>query len=84
MKQDDTPLRSMPLLCGVDLAADGTQSESYISFPLGYLLEHVNDWDSFCADIGLNPWVLNEGLALSSDTHPVSVAMLKKHGVLAT
>ena len=50
--------------------------------PLGYLLEHVSDWDDFCDEVGLNPWLLNEGRALSTDTHPVRMSVLRKHGIL--
>lgn len=58
------------------------ESEPSVELPLGYLLWHVDDWTAFCSDIDLNPWVLKEGIASDDDTHPVSVAMLKKHGVL--
>ena len=56
--------------------------EQEISVPLGYLLNHVNDWAVFCMDIGLNPWLLNEGLAMSEDTHDVKIWILRKHGIL--
>lgn len=51
-------------------------------FPLGYLFDNVPDWDEFCADVGLNPWLFNEGLALKTDTHGVKISVLRKHGIL--
>lgn len=53
-----------------------------IELPIGYLLNNVRDWDAFCAETGLNPWVLKEGLAVSEDNYSVSIEVLKKHGIL--
>lgn len=53
-----------------------------IDLPLGWMLEQCRDWDALCADIGLNPWLLNEGLASGEDTHPITIEMAKKHGLL--
>jgi hypothetical protein len=55
--------------------------EIEVELPLGYLLDKCNDWDDFCEDTGLNPWLLNEGIADSVDTHPVKIGLLRKHGV---
>jgi hypothetical protein len=53
-----------------------------VELPLGYLLDNCNDWDDFCNDTGLNPWLMNEGIAVSTDTHPVEIGILRKHGIL--
>lgn len=52
-----------------------------IELPLGYMLDRCSDFDALCAELGLNPWLLNEGLANSADTHPITVAQCKRHGV---
>ena len=50
--------------------------------PLGYILSACDDWFALCEDCGLNPWLLNEGIAASTDTHPIKISILRKHGVL--
>lgn len=52
------------------------------SFTFGYLLKNVSDWDKFCDEMGLNPYLLREGLADSEDTCEVPISVLKKYGVL--
>lgn len=52
------------------------------SLPLGYLLDKCSDWDKFCEETGLNPWLLNEGIADSEDTHHVKIGILRKYGIL--
>jgi hypothetical protein len=61
---------------------DDRYDEIEAKLPLGYLFGKCNDWDDFCKDTGLNPWLLNEGIADSRETHPVKIATLRKHGIL--
>lgn len=56
--------------------------EIEVALPLGYLLDQCSDWDKFCVETGLNPWVLNEGIASSEDTHYVKIGILRKYGIL--
>lgn len=56
--------------------------EIEVRLPLGYLLDKCDDWDDFCEDTGLNPWLLNEGIADPTDMHPVEIGLLRKHGIL--
>ena len=53
-----------------------------IELPLGWMLEQCNDWDNLCAELGLNPWLLNEGIADGEDKHPITISQAKKHGLL--
>lgn len=56
--------------------------EIKVALPLGYLLYNCPDWDEFCRDVGLNPWLMAEGLASATDTHPVEIRLLRKYGIL--
>lgn len=58
------------------------EEEVTIDMPLGYLLSSVSNWEEFCDEVGLEPYLLNEGRASENDTWPVSVAVLEKYGVL--
>lgn len=58
------------------------EKKEFISFTFRYLADHVSDWDEFCAETGLNPWCLSEGLAGSDDTYAAEVGVLKKYGIL--
>lgn len=53
-----------------------------ISLPLGWMKQMCNDWDKLCDDLGLNPWLLNEGLALGEDKHPITISQATRHGLL--
>ena len=53
-----------------------------IEMPIGYISDRVSDWDAFCADTGLNPWCMNEGLVESDTRVPFEIMVLKKHGIL--
>ena len=53
-----------------------------ISLPLGWMLHQCYDWDKLCDELGLNPWLLNEGRALGEDKHPITIAQAQKHGLL--
>jgi len=53
-----------------------------ITLPLHYIFDHCNDWEAFCDEIGLNPWIFNEGLAEKTDTKTIKYEILVKHGVL--
>ncbi len=53
-----------------------------IELPLGFMLEQCNDWDDLCDELGLNPWLLNEGIADSNETHPITINQAKRHGLL--
>jgi len=55
--------------------------EQIIELPIGWMLDQCNDWDALCDDLGLNPWLLNEGLAMAEDTHPITIGQAKKHGL---
>lgn len=56
--------------------------DAMIELPLGWMLEQCNDWDNLCDDIGINPWLLNEGIAEGKDMYPLTIAQAKKHGLL--
>lgn len=60
----------------------GSDDEDRATFTFGYLLRTANDWDSLCNDIGIDPWCINEGRAMSSDTCSAPVSVWKKHGIL--
>lgn len=47
---------------------------------LGEILHHA-DWDKFCALKDLNPWILNEGIANSSDKVTLSLEECAKIGL---
>jgi len=56
--------------------------DQVVELPFGYIMEHVDSWDAFCDESGLDPYVLREGKALRSDLYPVSIGTLRKHGVI--
>jgi len=39
-------------------------------------------WDELCDELGLNPWLLNEGLADGEDTIMIEEEVAKKYGVI--
>jgi LPS sulfotransferase NodH len=53
-----------------------------IEMPIGYISDRVSDWNAFCADTGLNPWCMNEGLVSNNTKIPFEIMLLKKHGLL--
>lgn len=46
------------------------------------MLDKSNNWDDFCTDVGLNPWLLNEGLAEGSEEYTLDLEIAKKHGLV--
>ena len=61
---------------------DKEWSDQKIEIPLGMAFDRCNDWDSFCDDVGLNPWIFNEGLASKDDTESFPLSLLKKYEIL--
>jgi len=61
---------------------ENKEDEPTINFTFRYIMDHCNNWDDFCSDAGLNPWLLNEGLAMSSDTYEVPLSLAKLHGII--
>jgi len=57
--------------------------EQYVTFEFGYISDNVCCWDDFCNEVGLNPWLLNEGRAGSSDEYRMTVTVAKKYGLIA-
>lgn len=57
-------------------------NQQTIELPLGWMLEQCKDWDNLCVELGLNPWLLNEGRAQGKDTHTITIEQAKKHGLL--
>lgn len=55
-----------------------------IHLPLGWMLEQCCDWYALCDDVGLNPWLMSEGIADGDDTHQITIAQAKKHGLLCS
>lgn len=59
-----------------------TEDEPTIDYPFSVMLEFSNNWDDLCDELGLNPYLLNEGIADESDKHPVPLSIAKKYGLL--
>ena len=53
-----------------------------IELPLGWMLEQARDWDALCDDLGICSYVMADGRAMGEDTHPITIGMAKKHGLL--
>ncbi len=50
--------------------------------PYSYIRDHCYDWDAFCADVGLNPRILDEGLATGNELYIAKITVFQKHNVL--
>lgn len=48
---------------------------------LGELNDHLA-WDEFCAEAGLSPWCMNEGLADSSEEIELTEDQARRFGLL--
>lgn len=70
----------------IDEVSSGERLSSYedqsIELPLGYMMEQCDDWDAMCEEIGINPWILSEGIANHEDRHPVTIGQAKRHGII--
>ena len=65
------------------------KGETLIELSLSYIFEQCDDWNKFCEEMGLNPWIFNEGLATETDSangYPDSLTITldqaRKHGIL--
>ena len=58
------------------------KDEPTINLTFRYILDHCNNWDDFCSDVGLNPWIVVEGLASDSDTYSILLSLAKRHGII--
>ena len=70
------------LMQPVDTKDESDNEEQKATFTIGYLKNSVQDWEGFCHETGLDPWVLAEGKATEHDPYPVAVSILKKYGIL--
>jgi|TARA_Y100000310_G_scaffold123587_1_gene122338 hypothetical protein len=48
----------------------------------GEMLDNCYDWDDLCDELGLNPWLINEGLASSDDEYELDYDVAVKHGIV--
>jgi len=51
-----------------------------ITVSFGEILDH-GLWDDFCELKGLNPWILNEGMASDTETVTLTLEEAKKIGL---
>ena len=55
--------------------------ETIIELPLGFLADGCDDWNALCNELGLNPWIFNEGLATRDDLQSITLGQCRKHCV---
>lgn len=53
-----------------------------INLSFNFIMNRTDNWYEFCQEVGLNPWILNEGLASGEDVYTAKVSVFKKHGIL--
>lgn len=52
-----------------------------IQLPLKWMMDNCYNWDELCNELGLNPWMFNEGLAGDDDTHEITIEQARRHGL---
>jgi hypothetical protein len=55
-----------------------------ISITIREMNNKANDFDSLCAEIGLNPWCMNEGLATGDEVYELDEDVANKYGLSHT
>lgn len=60
------------------------RSEVKIVVTFGEILDsnYINAWDHFCDHYGYNPWIINEGRALSEDKTEISLDHAELYGII--
>lgn len=56
--------------------------DTIIYLSIGLMFDKAYDVVKLCNEIGLNPWCLNEGLAIKETIYPIQISIAKKYGII--
>ena len=64
-----------------------TKGGPLVELSLSYIFERCSDWNEFCNEMGLNPWIFNEGLVKEADsanaeTLTITLDQARRHDIL--